>query len=392
MRSPPTTAPPSRSSFTACPAALPNSPPAASPTHSSMAISIPAISAATGARSPCSTGATAASVIPCWTSRPSSSAFPAMPSRPSASTGCGNGATPSRAPIPPAPRSCSPPSPPPAEPRSIAASSIASSRPSTPTTGTTPPNGCSARPPSSANSGFSLDFYRVSCHHVLCRWCSYPPTRYLTSCIGSHCRSQPQSGGRMRQLAVMPAKIAYYAEYDSFEFRVFVFDPPSLVERVWGARCDGLNHKATNGTKAMSIPCDQGDRDRRPSCSLCLCHESTSLPARWTWGRSLESRSGAGSDRLDQPAIHPHERTRNIGRRRARQERHHGGELFRLAVASQWDRGPGLGGDRGHIGALPLGVGGVDLVDPLGMDAAGHHAVDGDAMGGHLVRQALRPA
>src|SRR5262249_33564661 len=57
----------------------PRSPPALCPTRLSMAISTPAISAATAAGSPCSTGATAASAIPSWTCRPSSTACPATP-------------------------------------------------------------------------------------------------------------------------------------------------------------------------------------------------------------------------------------------------------------------------------------------------------------------------
>ena len=145
------------------------SPPAASPTRSSMAISIPAISAATAARSPCSTGATAASAIPCWTSRPSSAAFPAtaVADRPralaAAMARCRPWlrSRPRRAPARAYRRR------PPGR-RSTAASSTASSRPSTPITGTTLPNGCSARPPSSANSGFALDFVArmfLSCSH-----------------------------------------------------------------------------------------------------------------------------------------------------------------------------------------------------------------------------------
>src|SRR6185312_7336341 len=158
----------------------------------------------------------------------------------------------------------------------------------------------------------------------------------------------------------MPAQIRIYVKYDSLEFRIFMFDPASPT--------------MTRPGRSSLVP-------------------SMAAPSsRWTWGRSLGFRSAAGSDRLDQTPIHPHERTRDIGRRRARQEGHHGGELLGLAVASQRDGGPGLGGDRGHVDALPLGVGGVDLVDPLGVDAAGHYAVDGDAVGGDLVRQALRPA
>src|SRR5262249_42615864 len=101
-----------------------------------------------------------------------------------ANTGSSNGATPSLAQILRAPPSCSLRSPPHAKPSFTAASSIASSQPSTPTTGTTRPNGCSAPPPSSANSVFRLDFHYVCSYNVLVGRRFEQPARFWTSCIG----------------------------------------------------------------------------------------------------------------------------------------------------------------------------------------------------------------
>jgi hypothetical protein len=106
-----------------CQHASPHFQPAASAMASFMAISIPAISVAMGATSPCSTGVIAGSAILCWIRRPSWTVCRKRPAKRSGPIGWDSGALRSRAQTPRAPRHSWPPSPPPARPSSIAASS-----------------------------------------------------------------------------------------------------------------------------------------------------------------------------------------------------------------------------------------------------------------------------
>ena len=91
-----------------------------------------------------------------------------------------------------------------------------------------------------------------------------------------------------RQPAVVPMKVGYYAKYDSFEFRVFMFDPPRAVRC-----CRGLmwppcpaNQRAEAGRPRRgaptirSFPAGHGSIDRFLGARGILASSRSSAPPR----------------------------------------------------------------------------------------------------------------
>src|SRR5690349_17142494 len=102
-------------------------------------------------------------------------------------------------------------------------------------------------------------------------------------------------------------------------------------------------------------------------------------------GRGRRSDDGA----CEAP-VHLQYRARNIARPLRREERDGGRELLRPAHAAERDFRHHLAHDLLRCALLALGTGLRELRDPLRRDESGADDIDGDALGGDLVRQGLR--
>src|SRR5438046_2250971 len=91
-----------------------------------------------------------------------------------------------------------------------------------------------------------------------------------------------------------------------------------------------------------------------------------------------------GSHALDQAAVHPHDRPRDVGRALACQERDDIAVFFRLAIAAERNGGRALGRDFLNRPGFAFRLSLIEVADAVGRYATRENDVCSDAILTHL--------